>query len=111
MKTNRWLLSLWSLLCLLALAFPPRPALAQSGQPRVLLLTADGPLTQPMAEYLNRGLRTAASSGAELVILQLDTPGGELGLMNTMVQAIRASTVPVVVYVTPRGAMAGSAGT
>jgi membrane-bound serine protease (ClpP class) len=47
----------------------------------------------------------------EVIILQLNTPGGDILSMSAMTEAIRASTVPVVVYVTPRGAMAASAGT
>jgi membrane-bound serine protease (ClpP class) len=64
-----------------------------------------------MAEYLDRGLRLAEARDAEAVVLQLDTPGGSIDLMSRMVQSIRASRVPVIVYVAPRGAMAGSAGT
>jgi membrane-bound serine protease (ClpP class) len=86
-------------------------ATAQATAPEVLVLDASGPLTPAMAEYLDRGLARAESDQAELVVLQLDTPGGAIDLMNRMVQAIRASTVPVVVYVSPRGAIAGSAGT
>lgn len=92
---------------LLASAFRP----AQTAQPEVLVLQLRGPLTPAMAEYLDRGLARAARLPAELVVLQLDTPGGAIDLMNRMVQSIRASTVPVVVYVWPRGAIAGSAGT
>jgi membrane-bound serine protease (ClpP class) len=64
-----------------------------------------------MSEYLKRGIRLAERDGAELLIFKLNTPGGSLDLMQDMVESIRASAVPVVVYVAPRGAMAGSAGT
>jgi membrane-bound serine protease (ClpP class) len=93
----------------LAMLFPS-PAAGQAGR-SVLLLTARGPLTPAMAEYLDRGLGRAASTGARAVIFQLDTPGGAVDVMNRMVQSIRSSQVPVVVYVAPRGAIAGSAGT
>jgi membrane-bound serine protease (ClpP class) len=83
---------------------PPNPA-------QVLVLTFDGPLTQASAEYLDRGLVLAEQDQAQLVVLELDTPGGSIDVMNRMVQSIRGSEVPVVVYVAPRGAMAGSAGT
>jgi len=91
--------------------FRPRTAIAQQSAPLILLLTAKGPLTPAMGQYLERGIRTAEQSGAEALILQLDTPGGSIDLMNRMVQTIRASPVPVVVYVAPSGAIAGSAGT
>lgn len=84
--------------------------LAQSERP-VYLLKAEGPVTPAMAEYLERGLQQAQSAGAEAVVFQLDTPGGAIDTMNRMVQAIRGSSVPVIVYVAPRGAIAGSAGT
>ncbi len=85
-------------------------ASAQEGA-HAVLLELKGPLTVPMADYLDRGLEVAANRDAALVIVQLDTPGGELTLMERMISAIRSSTVPVIVYVGPNGAMAGSAGT
>jgi membrane-bound serine protease (ClpP class) len=64
-----------------------------------------------MLGYLERGLSSAELQGAEALILILDTPGGSIDLMNEFVQVIRNSSTPVVVYVAPRGAIAGSAGT
>ncbi len=81
------------------------------GQPLVLVLTIDGPITAAAQEYLTRGLEIASRRNAEVVILQLNTPGGLLDPMVEMASAIRASRAPVVVYVSPRGAMAASAGT
>ncbi len=87
----------------------------QTGQAQtsnqVFLVTLKGPLTPAMVGYLERGLANAEAEDAEALIVQLDTPGGSIELMNRMVQAIRASRVPVVVFVAPRGAIAGSAGT
>src|SRR3972149_6746856 len=78
-------------------------ALAQPSAPQAVLIEIDGPLTQASAEYLDRGLRQAAGNagegGAALVIPQIDPPGGSIDVMNRMVQAIRGSSVPVVVYV------------
>lgn len=82
----------------------------QSG-PLVIRLTVDKAITPVMAGYLDRGLRTAEARGASAVVLELDTPGGSIDSMNSMVQSIRASSIPVIVYVAPRGAMAASAGT
>src|SRR3990172_2101373 len=90
-------------------------ALAQPPAPQAVLMKMEGRVTQASAEYLDRGLKqaagTAGEGGAAVVILQIDTPGGSIDVMNRMVQAIRGSPVPVVVYVAPRGAIAGSAGT
>jgi membrane-bound serine protease (ClpP class) len=82
----------------------------QNDNPLVIELTADGPLTPAMAEYIKRGIRIAEERGAQALIFQLNTPGGSLTLMNRMLQTIRSSHVPVIIYVAPRGAMAGSAG-
>ena len=82
---------------------------AQGGG-RVFLLEATGPLTPAMVEYLERGIEQAEQEGGEALIFQIDTPGGSIDLMNRMVQAIRGSYIPVVVYVAPQGAIAGSAG-
>lgn len=83
---------------------------AQTDAPLIIHLTANGPIAPAMAEYLARGIERAEDENAELLLLQLDTPGGTIDSMNVMVKDIRASDVPVVVYVAPRGAMAASAG-
>lgn len=88
-----------------------QPARAQDDSPLVLVLTADGPLTPAMAEYLRRGIRVAEQRGAEAIVFRLNTPGGNIDLMEAMVQDIRASDIPIIVYVWPRGGIAGSAGT
>ncbi|MCK4976988.1 MAG: nodulation protein NfeD [Anaerolineales bacterium] len=88
-----------------------RPARAQGETPLVLVLNVEGPITPSIAEYLERGIRSAENDGAELLVVQLNTPGGSIDIMQDMVENIRGSDVPVVVYVAPRGAIAGSAGT
>ncbi len=79
--------------------------------PTALTLTIDGAITPATQEYLSRGIKTAEQNGTEVIILQLNTPGGGLDPMQKMAENMRASTVPIVVYVAPRGAWAGSAGT
>jgi len=79
--------------------------------PLAMVLTADGAITPTMTEYLRRGIRLAEQRGAEVLIFQLNTPGGGVDVMGDIVEIIRASQIPVVVYVAPRGAVAGSAGT
>lgn len=84
---------------------------SQSISSNVVTLTVQGPLTPALVGYIDRGLSHAERQNAEILIIQLDTPGGSIDLMNTIVQNIRSSEIPVVVYVSPRGAIAGSAGT
>ena len=84
---------------------------AQSEDSTVVTISLDGALTPSWLTYIERGLSNAENQNAELIILQINTPGGSIDLMNRIVQLIRSSNTPVVVYVAPNGAMAGSAGT
>ena len=83
------------------------PALA--GQ-RVVVLTIDDSIQPASLRYLKRGLDTADRSGAEATIIELNTPGGLLTSLRQMTTAITGAERPVVVYVTPSGGQAASAG-
>src|SRR4030043_319778 len=107
---TRAIMRRYALLLLLLASLWASRAQAQSERV-VLVLTATGPPPPAMIESLDRGLLLAERRGAEALVLQLDPPGGQIDHMNQMVQSIRASAVPVVVYVSPRGAWAASAGT
>lgn len=100
-------LLLWASLALGLLA---RPAFAQE-RPTVYVMTFDGPVNPILVSYVERGIAEAEQKGAAAVVLRLDTPGGQVDLTQDIVKSIRAATVPVIVYVWPTGAMAGSAGT
>src|SRR3990170_3768034 len=69
---------------------------AQSDAPLALVLDADGPISPAMLEYLKRGIETAEQRNAEVLIIQLNTPGGDLNTTTEIIQAFRASSVPVV---------------
>lgn len=107
---KKFLFLIWLSLLGLSLVLG-QPARAQTSSPQIVVLTADGPVTPAMAQYLSRGIKIAERQGAEALILQLNTPGGAIDTMNEMEKMILASTVPVIVYVSPSGAMAASAGT
>lgn len=98
------------LLTLLALMLLCVPAGAQ-GEGGIILAAFRGPVTPVLASYLDRAISRAEETGAAAVILELDTPGGSVDITKEIVQRIQAATVPVIVYVAPRGAHAGSAGT
>jgi membrane-bound serine protease (ClpP class) len=97
------------LLASLSLVF--QPARAQGDGPLAIVMTADGPIMPPMLDYIQRGIKAAEQQNAEVLIIQLDTFGGSIDTMESIIQVIRDSAVPVVIYVSPRGAHAASAGT
>lgn len=76
----------------------------------VHLATVQGAIGPATATYLTRAVKRAEADGAECLLIELDTPGGMLEATKTIVQTFLASTVPIVVYVAPEGAHAGSAG-
>jgi membrane-bound serine protease (ClpP class) len=87
-----------------------QPVYAQNEGPLAIVMTADGPIMPAMREYIKRGVETAERRNAEVLIIQLNTPGGDLLTTLDIIGIMRASRVPVVVYVAPRNAIAGSAG-
>jgi len=96
----------------LALAFlgPPLRASADDAVSRVDLLTISDAIDPINAQYVGRGLDQATRDGAALVLIEMNTPGGLDTPMRDITAAMLKSPVPVVVYVTPAGARAGSAG-
>jgi membrane-bound serine protease (ClpP class) len=86
-------------------------ALALAAVPHIKLLTIDGAIGPANADYAVRGISRAAEDGSELVILQMDTPGGLDSAMRSIIKAILGSPVPVASHVGPGGARAASAGT
>lgn len=83
---------------------------AASPAPPAFVLTLDGAIGAPAASYLIRGIELGEKENAALVIIQLNTPGGSGDAMLKIMSKIDNTTVPVCVYVTPRGGMAASAG-
>jgi len=100
-----------ALLGLLAGAWAIAAIGTSPGAPSATLLTVSGPIGPATSDFFVRKLHDAQEAGADLVVVTIDTPGGLDTAMRDMVQAILASEVPVVSYVSPSGARAASAGT
>jgi membrane-bound serine protease (ClpP class) len=77
---------------------------------QVGLIKINGAIGPATANYISRALDVAANQNDECLVIELNTPGGLANSMDDIVQEFYASRVPVVVYVSPEGAMAGSAG-
>lgn len=104
-------LSATILLALVALAaLAGIPAARAQDAAEVVVLDARGTVVPPFAGYIERGIEQADARNVEAVIIVLDTPGGNVNTTFEIIQDIRNSDVPVVVFVGPRGAKAASAG-
>jgi len=83
---------------------------AQAANSKIDVLTVKGVINPVTANYVNRGINQAEEANAVACVIQLDTPGGLDTSMRDIVKDIVDSEVPVVVYVSPAGARAASAG-
>lgn len=111
---------LWALLVLALLSglsaqaaaasHPVDREVQQESGPLVVTLRLEGPLHPIWMEHLKRAMQTAERRNAAAIVIELDTPGGEVGLLEQLIKQMRASEIPMIVYVTPRGAWAASAG-
>ena len=92
-------------LIILALLFAARAASAD-----VLKIVVNDTIHQITAEYFDRAIQEAARTHADALLIELNTPGGLLISMEDIVQKVLASRVPTIIYVTPAGGSASSAG-
>jgi membrane-bound serine protease (ClpP class) len=77
----------------------------------VMVVRIDGSINPAASDYLQKAIVQSEEAGASILLFELDTPGGLVSATQDMIQAMLGSKVPVVVYVSPQGAWAGSAGT
>jgi membrane-bound serine protease (ClpP class) len=85
-------------------------ASAQTSTPRVIVVEIDGPINSTISRYVNRALIDANDNGASAVVMVLNTAGGEDTYINSIVNRIASSNVPIVTWVGPGDAQAISNG-
>lgn len=110
MKTLRRTLIAFSLLVSAWSAFSESTPSLSASQKVVVSSQIRGTINPATVDYLKLAIQKASNANAEALIVELDTPGGLVASVQSMSQSIDESKVPVVVYVTPAGAAATSAG-
>ncbi|HLX96468.1 MAG TPA: nodulation protein NfeD [Verrucomicrobiae bacterium] len=95
----------WGIILIAGLLLGMAAPAAQVG-----LIKIDGPIGPASASYIARAINVAAAQNDECLVIQLDTPGGLLESTKQIVETLFASKIPTVVYVSPSGASAASAG-
>jgi len=84
---------------------------AAAGATHVNVIRVAGTINPASSDFIQKAITQSASDGAAALLLELDTPGGLVSATKDIIQAMLNANVPVVVYVAPQGAWAGSAGT
>ncbi len=108
LATMRRIIFLLPMLAFL-LALPGTVA-ADDATPNVNVLFVDGTINPVVADYIERGILQAEEEDATALVIQMDTPGGLLSSTEEIVIDIMNANVPVIVYVSPKGAWGASAG-
>ena len=84
--------------------------MASSASAQILKVVVNDTIQPISAEYISRAIDEAHRSNDQAILIEINTPGGMLSSTSEIIDKITASPVPVIVYVTPAGGHAGSAG-
>jgi membrane-bound serine protease (ClpP class) len=106
LKRNNTLILSFFVLCLFVFAIQGD---AQE-KPPIYSIEVEGIINPATAKFITESIDQAAQQGAQCLIVQLDTPGGLMESMRTIVKKILTANIPIIVYVAPSGARAASAG-
>src|SRR3989338_4064923 len=82
----------------------------EADQPQIDVITVDGVINPVTADFITASIERATGDKAECLIIRLDTPGGLVDSTRLIIKGIMASKIPIVVFVSPSGARAASAG-
>jgi membrane-bound serine protease (ClpP class) len=105
-RTIRFILAI----ALLAIAGSAWAQPKEAAEPYVDLIVIDGTINPAVDDFIRESIGRAKAGGARALVIQLDTPGGLVDSTRAIVKEMLATPVPVIVYVAPSGARAGSAG-
>jgi membrane-bound serine protease (ClpP class) len=106
-KQNFFILTIFVSACFFL--FAGIPASSQEKAP-VYVIEVDGIINPATSKFITESIDQATEKGAQCLIIQLDTPGGLMESMRLIIKKIMTSTIPVIVYVSPSGGRAASAG-
>ena len=101
----------WRAVVLAALLVGSLPATATLAAGHLNAIRIAGSINPAVSDFIQKAIAQSAADGALVLILELDTPGGLVSATKDIIQAMLNASVPIVVYVSPQGAWAGSAGT
>lgn len=108
---RHWLL-IFLFFTLTVCGFSQSDSIAYGDSGNIIVIRVEGAISPTTTNYIKRGITKARESGSIALIIEMDTPGGLLESTKNIVQAMLDShDLPIVVYVSPEGASAASAGT
>src|SRR5947209_19424053 len=83
---------------------------AKAASPHIDVTTLNSEINPASLSFLKHAITTAEGDGSQALVIEVNTPGGDLASMKSMTEAELGSTVPIITYVTPSGGFAASAG-
>lgn len=109
-KVHTLLFPCFVLTLIMSVCFVVAGSSVEAASMHVDAMVFNGEVNPASLRFLTRAIDTAEHDGSQALVIEIDTPGGDVDSMKSMVQAELASTVPIIAYISPAGGRAGSAG-